>query len=76
MGCHGILTLREYKLTLNLPLDTEYVVAWNRCTVVAIIIRIYHVSFADLGDIRELLLLALFSAYRTRVDFIGSSTKS
>ena len=28
-------------LTLNLPVDSEYVVAWNQCTVVAIIIRIY-----------------------------------
>ena len=42
--------------------DSEYVVAWNQCTVVAIIIRIHiytRVSFADLGDIREFLLLAV-----------------
>ena len=28
-------------LTLNLPVDSDYVVAWNQCTVVAISIRIY-----------------------------------
>ena len=28
-------------LTLNLPVDSEYVVASNQCTVVAIVIRIY-----------------------------------
>ena len=34
-----------------------------------------RVSFADLDDIREFLLLALVSAYRARVVFIGSSSK-
>ena len=51
--------LRKCKLILNLPIDSKYVVAWNLCTVVAVII---HVNFSDLGDICKFLLLALVSA--------------
>ena len=28
-------------LTLNLSVDSEYVVAWNQCSVVALLIHIY-----------------------------------
>ena len=37
VGCHGM----SANLTLNLPVNSEYVVAWNQITVVAIIICIY-----------------------------------
>ena len=43
-------------LTLNLRVDSEYVVALNQCTVVAVSIRIY------LDNTREFLLLVLVSA--------------
>ena len=44
-------------LTPNLPVDSEYVVAWNQCSVVALL------CFTDLGEIHKFLLLTLVSVY-------------